>query len=81
MRRPARPRIWKLEEFIESPGNRVAFGAARAMLQDVGQVYNPLVIIGGSGTGKTHLLQRPRQRAGGSSRLAGRLPPGPGFRG
>ncbi len=48
--------IWRLEEFVESPANRVAFRAAQAVLEQPGHQYNPLVIIGGSGVGKTHLL-------------------------
>ena len=48
--------IWRLEEFVESPANRVAVRAARAVLEQPGHQYNPLVIIGGSGVGKTHLL-------------------------
>jgi chromosomal replication initiator protein len=48
--------IWRLDEFVESPGNRVAVRAARSVLEQPGQQYNPLVIIGGSGVGKTHLL-------------------------
>lgn len=53
---PAPSPIWRLEEFVESPANRVAVRAARSMLEQPGQQYNPLVIIGGSGVGKTHLL-------------------------
>lgn len=48
--------IWRMEEFVESPANRVAVRAARSVLDLPGQQYNPLVIIGGSGVGKTHLL-------------------------
>jgi chromosomal replication initiator protein len=48
--------IWRLEDFVESPANRVAVRAARAVLDQPGHHYNPLVIIGGSGVGKTHLL-------------------------
>jgi chromosomal replication initiation ATPase DnaA len=48
--------IWRLEEFVESPANRVAVRAARGVLEQPGEHYNPLVIIGGSGVGKTHLL-------------------------
>jgi chromosomal replication initiation ATPase DnaA len=48
--------IWKFDDFAESPANMVAFSAARALLDAPGEMYNPLVIIGGNGTGKTHLL-------------------------
>ncbi len=48
--------IWQIDEFVESPSNRVAVRAARSVLEQPGQQYNPLVIIGGSGVGKTHLL-------------------------
>ncbi|MDH4132575.1 MAG: DnaA/Hda family protein, partial [Gemmatimonadota bacterium] len=48
--------IWQLSGFAESAGNRMALHAARAILVQPGSQYNPLVIIGGSGVGKTHLL-------------------------
>lgn len=48
--------VWKFDDFAESPANMVAFSAARALLDAPGEMYNPLVIIGGNGTGKTHLL-------------------------
>jgi chromosomal replication initiator protein DnaA len=48
--------IWRVEEFIESAGNRVATRAARAVLESPGQAYNPLVVFGPVGSGKTHLL-------------------------
>jgi chromosomal replication initiation ATPase DnaA len=48
--------IWKFDDFAASPANMVAFSAARALLDAPGQMYNPLLIIGGNGTGKTHLL-------------------------
>ena len=47
---------WLLEEFIESAGNRVVVRAVRAVAQEPGRKYNPLVIAGASGNGKTHLL-------------------------
>lgn len=47
---------WRLEEFIESAASRVAVRAARAVVDEPGGKYNPLVIIGASGNGKTHLL-------------------------
>jgi len=48
--------LWRLEEFAESAGNREALGAIRSVLGEPGGHYNPLVIVGGSGVGKTHLL-------------------------
>ncbi len=48
--------IWKLEEFVESAGTRMAVRAAHAVIAAPGTQYNPLVIIGGAGVGKTHLL-------------------------
>lgn len=48
--------IWRVEEFVESAGNRVATNAARTVLAEPGQRYNPLVVFGPVGSGKTHLL-------------------------
>ena len=48
--------IWRVEEFIESAGNRVATQAAREVLEAPGQAYNPLVVHGPVGSGKTHFL-------------------------
>ena len=38
------------------PSNEVAVSAARAVLERPGKKYNPLVLVGKSGLGKTHLL-------------------------
>jgi chromosomal replication initiator protein len=51
--RPAR----RLEGFMTGPGNRLAHAAAREMAQSAGAAFNPLVIHGGVGLGKTHLLE------------------------
>ena len=53
---PAPSPHWLLDEFIEGGGNRMAVRAARAVSEEPGTKYNPLVLIGGSGNGKTHLL-------------------------
>lgn len=47
---------WLLAELVESPGNRMALRAAEAIIAAPGTRYNPLVIVGGTGVGKTHLL-------------------------
>lgn len=44
------------ETFEIGPGNRLAASAARRSAESPG-IYNPLVIYGPSGVGKTHLLQ------------------------
>ncbi|MFI5234153.1 MAG: DnaA ATPase domain-containing protein [Gemmatimonadales bacterium] len=49
--------LWRLEDFNEAPSNRVALSAARAVVAAPGTKYDPLVIVAGSGLGKTHLLQ------------------------
>ncbi len=48
--------LWRLEELVESGGNKVALRSGFAVAEDPGNCYNPLVIIGGSGRGKSHLL-------------------------
>jgi chromosomal replication initiator protein len=48
--------IWRVEEFVESSGNRIATRAARDVLEEPGSRYNPLVVYGPVGAGKTHLL-------------------------
>ena len=53
---PSPSPLWTLETLIESPANRMALQAARAVVADPGVRYNPLVLVGGAGAGKTHLL-------------------------
>jgi chromosomal replication initiator protein DnaA len=47
---------WLLDDLIEGPGNRMAVRAAQAAIAEPGRKYNPIVVVGGSGVGKTHLL-------------------------
>jgi chromosomal replication initiation ATPase DnaA len=54
---PAAPSpLWRLADWTEGPSARVALEASRAVVQEPGGRYNPLVIVGGAGAGKTHLL-------------------------
>ena len=53
---PAPSPLWKLDDLVEAPGNRMALQAARVVVSEPGGRYNPLVIVGASGVGKTHLL-------------------------
>ena len=45
-----------LASFATGPSNEVAMGAVRAVIAEPGKKYNPLVLVGKSGLGKTHLL-------------------------
>jgi chromosomal replication initiator protein DnaA len=53
---PAPSPLWRLDDLVEGPGNRMALQASRAVVAEPASRYNPLVIVGGSGVGKTHLL-------------------------
>jgi chromosomal replication initiator protein len=47
---------YTFESFIVGPSNSLAHAAGWAICQNIGKVYNPLFIYGGTGLGKTHLL-------------------------
>jgi chromosomal replication initiator protein len=47
----------KLEDFVTGSGNRLAHAASVELVQTLGGSFNPLVIQGGVGLGKTHLLE------------------------
>lgn len=48
---------YTFDNFIVAENNELARAACFAVVQNLGQAYNPLFIYGGVGLGKTHLLQ------------------------
>lgn len=53
---PAPSAAFPLAQFAAGPSNEVALAAVADVIAKPGKAYNPLVIAGGSGLGKTHLL-------------------------
>ncbi len=45
------------DAFVIGDGNNFSYSAAKAVSQDPGVSFNPLFIYGGTGLGKTHLIQ------------------------
>lgn len=49
-------RRYHFDNFVLGKSNELASAAARQVAQNPGKVYNPLLLYGGTGLGKTHLL-------------------------
>jgi chromosomal replication initiator protein len=48
---------YTFDSFVVGPFNELAHAAAQSIVKNPGGVYNPLFIYGGTGHGKTHLIQ------------------------
>ena len=48
---------YTFENFVVGSGNELAYAACQAIAANPGTKYNPLFLYGGSGIGKTHLIQ------------------------
>lgn len=53
---PGPSAAWAFDDFLAGESNRLALTSARAVAEQPGTEYNPLVIVGPTGVGKTHLL-------------------------
>ncbi len=49
--------MYLLSNYVVGSNNDTAMGAAQAIIENPGKVYNPLFLYGGPGVGKTHLVQ------------------------
>ncbi len=47
---------YRFETFVEGKSNQMARAAAKQVAENPGTAYNPLLLYGGTGLGKTHLL-------------------------
>jgi chromosomal replication initiator protein len=57
---PERARLdekYNFDTFVSAPSNQLAYAGSRAVADNPGTAFNPLFIYGGTGLGKTHLLQ------------------------
>ena len=53
---PAPSAVFTLDSYFAGPSNEMALNGARDVIGKPGKKYNPLVIVGKGGLGKTHLL-------------------------
>ena len=47
---------YRFDNFVQGKSNELGFAAAQQVAQKPGTAYNPLLLYGGTGLGKTHLL-------------------------
>lgn len=47
---------YTFESFVVAPSNRFVYSVAKSICREPGVNYNPVLIYGEEGTGKTHLL-------------------------
>ena len=48
---------YSFDNFVVGPFNELAYAAAQAVINNPGVSYNPFFVYGGTGLGKTHLVQ------------------------
>ncbi len=48
---------YNLKTFVVGSSNELAYAATTAIIKNIGKKYNPLFVYGGTGLGKTHLIQ------------------------
>jgi len=48
---------YNFNSFIVGPFNELAYAVAQAIISNPGQNYNPFFVYGGTGLGKTHMIQ------------------------
>jgi chromosomal replication initiator protein len=47
---------YTFQNFVSGPANELAYSACQAIVESRMPIYNPLVLVGSTGLGKTHLL-------------------------
>jgi len=53
---PGPSAAWAFDDFVEAESNQLALTSARAVAEHPATTYNPLVLAGPTGVGKTHVL-------------------------